>query len=205
MRFLPLLLAFLCTTHLAAQDPTNTTRRIYLSGTDAEHTRTWDFYCSGGQQSGKWHTIEVPSCWELQGYGEYTYGRFYKTKGLEPSTETLPHHLQDARGRCLQTGFRRLHDRHPRMDRWPAGRAPTASTTDRRFSCPPSSSTASTTRVRTLPSRTCGATGHARRSLPEPSSGPTSMRPYAAPTPHGQVSRQTLRPARFQHQGLHPR
>ena len=88
MRFLPLLLALLCSTHLTAQDPTNTTRRIYLSGTDAEHTRTWDFYCSGGQQSGKWRTIEVPSCWELQGYGEYTYGRFYKTKGLEPSTET---------------------------------------------------------------------------------------------------------------------
>ena len=62
MRFLPLLLALLCSTHLTAQDPTNTTRRIYLSGTDAEHTRTWDFYCSGGQQSGKWHTIEVPSC-----------------------------------------------------------------------------------------------------------------------------------------------
>ena len=83
-----LLLALLCTTHLTAQTSANTTQRIYLSGTDAEHTRTWDFYCSGGQQSGKWRTIEVPSCWELQGYGEYTYGRFYKTKGLEPSTET---------------------------------------------------------------------------------------------------------------------
>lgn len=85
---LPLLLTLLCTATLTAQDTSNTTRRIYLSGTDAEHTRTWDFYCSGGQQSGKWRTIEVPSCWELQGYGEYTYGRFYKTKGLNPSTET---------------------------------------------------------------------------------------------------------------------
>ena len=64
------------------------TQRIYLSGTDAEHTRTWDFLCSGGQNSGKWRKIEVPSCWELQGFGEYTYGRFYKTKGLKPSTET---------------------------------------------------------------------------------------------------------------------
>lgn len=53
-----LLLALLCTTHLTAQAPVNTTQRIYLSGTDAEHTRTWDFYCSGGQQSGKWRTIE---------------------------------------------------------------------------------------------------------------------------------------------------
>lgn len=64
------------------------TQRIYLSGTDVEHPRTWDFYCSGGQNSGRWSTIEVPSCWELQGYGEYTYGRFYRTKGLKPSTET---------------------------------------------------------------------------------------------------------------------
>lgn len=64
------------------------TQRIYLSGTNAEHTKTWDFYCSGGQNSGKWSKIEVPSCWELQGYGEYTYGRFYRTKGLNPSTES---------------------------------------------------------------------------------------------------------------------
>lgn len=64
------------------------TQRIYLSGTDAEHTRTWDFYCSAGQNSGRWRTIEVPSCWEQQGYGGYTYGRFYRTKGLKPSDET---------------------------------------------------------------------------------------------------------------------
>ncbi len=64
------------------------TERIYLSGTDVEHPRTWDFYCSGGQNSGVWRTIRVPSCWEQQGYGDYTYGRFYRTKGLKPSTET---------------------------------------------------------------------------------------------------------------------
>ncbi len=64
------------------------TERLYLSGTGADDTKTWDFYCSDGQNSGRWDKIEVPSCWELQGYGEYTYGRFYKTKGLEPSTET---------------------------------------------------------------------------------------------------------------------
>ncbi len=62
--------------------------RIYLSGTDATHTKTWDFYCSSGQNSKRWSKIEVPSCWELQGFGEYTYGRFYKTKGLKPSTES---------------------------------------------------------------------------------------------------------------------
>lgn len=81
------LLAVLCSMSVVAQT-SNATRRIYLSGTDAEHTRTWDFYCSEGEQSGRWRKIEVPSCWELQGYGTYTYGRFYKTKGLNPSTET---------------------------------------------------------------------------------------------------------------------
>ncbi len=63
-------------------------QRLYLSGTGSDDTRTWDFYCSGGQNSGKWKKIQVPSCWELQGFGEYTYGRFYKKEGLKPSTET---------------------------------------------------------------------------------------------------------------------
>ncbi len=63
-------------------------QRLYLSGTGSDDTRTWDFYCSAGQNAGKWRKIQVPSCWELQGYGEYTYGRFYKKEGLKPSTET---------------------------------------------------------------------------------------------------------------------
>lgn len=62
--------------------------RIYLSGTDTDYTRTWEFYCSKGQNSGKWKSIEVPSCWELQGFGEYTYGRYYTIKGAKPSDET---------------------------------------------------------------------------------------------------------------------
>lgn len=62
--------------------------RLYLSGTGSDDTRTWDFYCSSGQHAGRWSKIEVPSCWELQGFGEYTYGRFYKKEGLKPSTET---------------------------------------------------------------------------------------------------------------------
>ena len=62
--------------------------RIYLSGTGTDYTRTWEFYCSKGQNSGKWKSIEVPSCWELQGFGEYTYGRYYTIKGAKPSDET---------------------------------------------------------------------------------------------------------------------
>lgn len=64
------------------------TDRLYLSGEDAGSPRTWDFLCSSGQHSGKWGKIQVPCSWELQGYGAYTYGRFYKTKGLKASDET---------------------------------------------------------------------------------------------------------------------
>ena len=60
---------------------------LNLSGTGLGDTKTWDFYCSEGQNSGKWSTIEVPSQWELQGYGEYTYGRFYLVEGAKPGSE----------------------------------------------------------------------------------------------------------------------
>lgn len=53
----------------------------YLSGTDNEHTATWQFFCTGGRNSGIWTTIEVPSCWEQQGFGNYDYGRDYRTYG----------------------------------------------------------------------------------------------------------------------------
>lgn len=65
------------------------THRQYLSGTGLNHTVTWDFYCSEGHNSGRWSKIEVPSQWELQGFGTYTYGRWYKEKGVKnPSMET---------------------------------------------------------------------------------------------------------------------
>ena len=53
----------------------------YLSGTDAAHTVQWDFFCTAGRNSGVWKKIQVPSCWEQQGYGNYNYGRDYKTNG----------------------------------------------------------------------------------------------------------------------------
>ena len=45
----------------------------YLSGTDKDHTVQWDFMCTKGRKSGKWSTIAVPSCWEMQGFGSYNY------------------------------------------------------------------------------------------------------------------------------------
>ncbi|NLR58552.1 glycoside hydrolase family 2 [Chitinophaga polysaccharea] len=65
-----LLLATLCLQSASAQE----TQRIYLSGTDKDHTVDWDFYCSGGRKSGQWTTIPVPSNWEQQGFGGYNYG-----------------------------------------------------------------------------------------------------------------------------------
>ena len=53
----------------------------YLSGTDTKHTVLWDFFCTAGRNSGEWKKIEVPSCWEQQGFGNYNYGRDYKTNG----------------------------------------------------------------------------------------------------------------------------
>lgn len=46
----------------------------YLSGTGSDNTVDWEFYCTDGRNSGKWTTIPVPSCWELQGFGTYQYG-----------------------------------------------------------------------------------------------------------------------------------
>jgi len=53
----------------------------YLSGTGSDKTVAWDFFCTGGRQSGYWTKIQVPSCWEQQGFGTYNYGRDYKTNG----------------------------------------------------------------------------------------------------------------------------
>ena len=54
---------------------------VYLSGMDNTHTKTWDFFCSDGCKSGYWTKIEVPSCWEQQGFGNYEYGRNNFTYG----------------------------------------------------------------------------------------------------------------------------
>lgn len=55
---------------LSAQE----SEKVFLSGTGSDDTRTWKFFCTGGMNAGKWSEIEVPSCWELQGFGKYDYG-----------------------------------------------------------------------------------------------------------------------------------
>ena len=79
-RFL-LLSAALLLAQLSRAQPAAQKQVAYLSGTDNRGTVKWDFYCTGGRQSGYWTTIAVPSCWEQQGFGLYNYGRDYKTYG----------------------------------------------------------------------------------------------------------------------------
>ncbi len=46
----------------------------FLSGPGCDQPVRWQFFCTSGMNSGKWTTIPVPSCWELQGFGTYNYG-----------------------------------------------------------------------------------------------------------------------------------
>lgn len=83
MKRLILMLCALCAIgSLRAQD-----ERLYLSGRGLGDTQTWEFYCTDGRRSGSWQTIEVPSQWELEGFGEYCYGRWYKEGRKEPPHE----------------------------------------------------------------------------------------------------------------------
>jgi len=88
------------------------TQRQYLSGHGCDDMVQWDFQCTGGQNSGKWTKIGVPSCWELQGFGTYQYGvRFWgkavaegvaDEKGLYKTEFTLP---QEWAGRQIELVF----------------------------------------------------------------------------------------------------
>ena len=64
------------------------TEKIFLSGMDFKNPVAWEFMCTDGNNSNKWSTINVPSNWELEGFGTYTYGRWYKELNeKEPSKE----------------------------------------------------------------------------------------------------------------------
>lgn len=53
------------------------TERRYLTGHGPEDAVSWDFKVSDGMKAGKWSKIDVPSNWEQEGFGGYTYGRYY--------------------------------------------------------------------------------------------------------------------------------
>ena len=65
----------LFTAELISASPENQKQVIYLSGKGYQNTKTWEFFCTEGRNNGYWTKIEVPSCWEQQGFGNYEYGR----------------------------------------------------------------------------------------------------------------------------------
>jgi hypothetical protein len=74
---------------------TQSTELVYLSGTGSDHTVAWDFFCTAGMNSGTWTKIDVPSCWEQQGFGQYNYGHVpfedrLKEEGRYRCTFTVP-------------------------------------------------------------------------------------------------------------------
>ena len=73
------ILIMLCFPSVLAQE----TEVLYLSGRGFDQTVSWDFYCSDGMNSQTWSSIEVPSCWEQQGFGEYNYGHVPFDKRLK--------------------------------------------------------------------------------------------------------------------------
>ncbi|WP_294251801.1 glycoside hydrolase family 2 TIM barrel-domain containing protein, partial [uncultured Chryseobacterium sp.] len=79
MNFSITIFAFLCVCSQLLSAQSKEIR--FLSGTDAEHTKEWDFWVSSGRRSGSWSKIQMPSHWEQQGFGSYNYGRDYVTYG----------------------------------------------------------------------------------------------------------------------------
>ena len=72
VRYAALLVVLLASVARAANTKT---QYEYLSGLGKDDPVKWEFQCDKGQNAGKWSTIGVPSSWELQGFGIYTYGR----------------------------------------------------------------------------------------------------------------------------------
>ncbi len=69
------------------------TQTVYLSGRDSRNTTEWDFMVTGGRKANQWTKISVPSCWELQGFGTYNYGKDKNPsaeKGIYKKTFTVP-------------------------------------------------------------------------------------------------------------------
>jgi len=74
-------------------DYSKNTQVQYLSGHGNTDMVAWDFLCTGGQNSGVWTKIGVPSCWELQGFGTYQYGY-----DIKQAARTQPIKIADEQG-----------------------------------------------------------------------------------------------------------
>src|ERR1035438_9105587 len=96
VRYVVLLILLLTSVARAAETETQ-----YLSGLGKDDPVKWEFKCDKGQNADKWSTISVPSNWELQGFGVYTYGRvtpeggFPRVHGIYKRTFTTPANWRD--------------------------------------------------------------------------------------------------------------
>lgn len=70
---------------LCAETFAQHTQVVYLSGLGNDNAVEWDFYCTAGRRSGEWTKIPVPSNWECQGFGQYTYGHMPLEERLDES------------------------------------------------------------------------------------------------------------------------
>ena len=90
-RYAALLILLLASVARAAETETQ-----YLSGLGKDDPVKWEFKCDNGQNAGRWSTIGVPTNWELQGFGIYTYGRippaggWPRVHGIYKRTFTTP-------------------------------------------------------------------------------------------------------------------
>jgi len=78
---------FVVSTAGVAQQDNSATQIIHLSGTDKDHRVDWDFKIDKGRKSGEWSKIAVPSNWELEGFGIYTYGHDWRR--LRPESAAI--------------------------------------------------------------------------------------------------------------------
>ncbi|MCA5004708.1 glycoside hydrolase family 2 TIM barrel-domain containing protein [Sphingobacterium bovistauri] len=65
----------------------------YLSGKGKDDGVLWDFKVSAGMKAGVWSKIQVPSNWELQGFGNYNYG-FDKKETISKEFGEYKHSFQ---------------------------------------------------------------------------------------------------------------
>ncbi len=76
------------------------TKTLHLTGRGNDDPLPWEFFCTGGHNSGRWTTIGVPSNWELKGFGSYNYGqdrRKSDEQGKYKRAFTIPNDWQGKR------------------------------------------------------------------------------------------------------------
>lgn len=90
LRLLAATLLALAVSRLEADGAPLSTETLYLSGTGSHDAVPWDFFCTGGRNSGVWTKIAVPSCWEQQGFGTYDYGVEFKPSKRLTTQQRVP-------------------------------------------------------------------------------------------------------------------